>query len=238
MKKQGVSSRGWRLATGSSLTVLMIVSVGVLKGSAAGRVSEHADQGLTLTVRVYNYARVSAEDMATAERVATRIFQKTGVELSWVDCPLTRQEVQQNPACQSSHTPTEIILRIVPMFPQGLGLSPSAMGYALPTPPPHRGYLFSISYTRAQAQLQETQGLTLGQLLGHGIAHEIGHLLLGTNSHSPAGLMCAHWNANELVLAAYGQFNFSREQADSIRGDVRTRTKEQEFQQMAEVAAK
>jgi hypothetical protein len=178
---------------------------------------------LRVTVRVYNYARVSPADMATAERVAARIFQRTGVELSWVDCPRTREEALGNPACQSSHTPTEILLRVVAEFPEGLRLSPSSMGFALPTPSPQGGYLASISYARAQKQLPEATGLTLGQLLGHGIAHEIGHLLLGMESHSPSGLMGAHWKAQELMLAAYGQFNFSHSQAEAIRADVRDR---------------
>ena len=35
----------------------------------------------------------------------------------------------------------------------------------------------------------------VGILLGHVIAHEVGHLLLVTNKHSRRGLMTSHWDA-------------------------------------------
>ena len=230
-KDQGLGIRGWGIGVGYwRLLNLLLAMVAASPGLAGGETRQPDETDLRVTVRVYNYARVSPADMATAERVAARIFRQTGVELSWVDCPRTRQEAQQNPACQSSHTPTEILLRVVSEFPEGLRLPPSSMGFALGTLSPQGGYLAGISYARAQKQLPEATGLTLGQLLGHGIAHEIGHLLLGMESHSPSGLMGAHWKAQELMLAAYGQFNFSHSQAEAIRADVRARM------QMAEAA--
>ena len=36
--------------------------------------------------------------------------------------------------------------------------------------------------------------------LGHAMAHEVGHLLLGAHSHAPAGLMTAHWYPLETHL--------------------------------------
>jgi hypothetical protein len=78
--------------------------------------------------------------------------------------------------------------------------------------------------------------LTLGVLLGHGIAHEIGHLLLGTQRHSSSGLMQAHWDARELRLAVSGLLNFSARQAEAIRADVQARLRDQASQQDVEVA--
>ena len=52
---------------------------------------------------------------------------------------------------------------------------------------------------------------------GHAMAHEIGHLLKGSNSHSPQGLMSKHWYANELQAAAMGSLNFTAEDASLMR---------------------
>jgi hypothetical protein len=41
-------------------------------------------------------------------------------------------------------------------------------------------------------------GADVNEVLGRAIAHEIGHLLLGTSSHSAAGLMRAIWTDREL----------------------------------------
>ena len=60
----------------------------------------------------------------------------------------------------------------------------------------------------------------LDQLLGHAIAHEIGHLLLNSSAHSPAGIMRARWNTKDLLRAARGDLLFNALQAESMRGEV------------------
>ena len=57
-------------------------------------------------------------------------------------------------------------------------------------------------------QLHQSDGTDIASLLGHVAAHEIGHLLLGTNSHSGAGIMHAHWTAEELAKAKLGGLVF------------------------------
>jgi len=198
-----------------------------------------ASEKLHLTVRAYIYAPIPQHDLDTAERVASRIFQKVGVELSWVDCPMIRQTAPLSPACTAPHALTDIHLTFMPDRIEGAQMGNSAMGLALPTPPPNRGQLAWISYARARRLLPDPRDveLTLGELLGHGIAHEIGHLLLGTNSHSPSGLMSARWNQKELELAACGQLSFSIDQAVAIRGDVRARRAQLQAAELQQVAS-
>jgi hypothetical protein len=50
-------------------------------------------------------------------------------------------------------------------------------------------------------------------MLGHVISHEIGHLLLGTNSHSPSGIMRAQWDREQLSLAVAGLLTFTKSQS-------------------------
>ena len=57
-------------------------------------------------------------------------------------------------------------------------------------------------------------------ILGDVIAHELGHLLLGTNSHSPVGIMCANWDQDYLRLALRGRQLFSPEQSALMRAAV------------------
>jgi hypothetical protein len=51
------------------------------------------------------------------------------------------------------------------------------------------------------------------------MAHEIGHLLLGVNSHSRRGVMSAPWDSNKLRQAEIGQLGFVRQQAAAIRAE-------------------
>src|SRR6266566_4513303 len=50
-------------------------------------------------------------------------------------------------------------------------------------------------------------------ILGHVAAHEIGHLLLGSNSHSTGGIMRAHWNMEELARANKRLLLFTKSQS-------------------------
>jgi len=234
-------STGWKTnksrsrlkAAASGLVTLMGVFTVVIEGLAIHQVDGEETPRLEITVRVYTFAQVSAGDLASAERAASELFEKTGVTLSWVTCPQTAPRARENSYCQGPNAPKEIFLRVLPDFLEARYLPKSAMGYAVPITPPDRGYIAGIALERARKQLLYGRTLTLGQLLGLGMAHEIGHLLLGTNSHSPSGLMCAHWGALELRLAARGQLNFSAAQAKAIRADVQARISDQASRQQA-----
>jgi hypothetical protein len=60
--------------------------------------------------------------------------------------------------------------------------------------------------------------LSDAEILGHVIAHEVGHLLLGTNSHSAVGVMRARWDREELEQASRGSLRFTPAQAAMMRG--------------------
>jgi len=62
-----------------------------------------------------------------------------------------------------------------------------------------------------------------GRMLGYTIAHEVGHLLLGSDTHSPAGIMTARWNSKVLRSATRQTFSFTKEQAEQLRANVRAR---------------
>src|SRR5262249_6859977 len=72
-------------------------------------------------------------------------------------------------------------------------------------------YLTPLSRAKALEMVRE------GELLGYVVVHELGHLLLGKNSHSAEGLMRAKWELSELRQAARGKLSFSRSEAASMR---------------------
>jgi hypothetical protein len=54
------------------------------------------------------------------------------------------------------------------------------------------------------------------QLLGHVMAHEMGHLLLPYGAHSIAGLMRPAWDRSQVRAAAEGLLTFTPDQAALI----------------------
>ena len=53
-------------------------------------------------------------------------------------------------------------------------------------------------------------------ILGHVIAHGLGHLFLGPRSHSSEGLMGFPWAKKQLRMAAEGSLNFTAKQVEGI----------------------
>jgi len=65
------------------------------------------------------------------------------------------------------------------------------------------------------------------QVLGVAMAHEIGHLFLGPNSHSPVGIMRAGWKDKDLLEVSQARFTFTTDQSQRIQREVRYRQENQ-----------
>jgi hypothetical protein len=59
------------------------------------------------------------------------------------------------------------------------------------------GILMTVDPGRVEL-IAGQSGTDFGILLGRAIAHETGHLLLGTSRHTPSGLMRAVWSQKEI----------------------------------------
>ena len=79
-----------------------------------------------------------------------------------------------------------------------------------------RGINLWIFYPRIRAYSAEL-GMDASQLLGHVMAHEMGHLLLPYGAHSVAGLMRPDWDRSQVQAANRGLLTFMPDQAGLIR---------------------
>jgi len=77
------------------------------------------------------------------------------------------------------------------------------LGYALLDEKGTGYYAYAI-LDHIQA-LEQRLGLAL---MGDVFAHELGHLLLGSNAHSVSGIMSAHWHGTELRNISQGSMCF------------------------------
>lgn len=70
-------------------------------------------------------------------------------------------------------------------------------------------------------------------ILGHVMAHELGHLLLGAGSHSATGLMHVPWHKKELEMVAQGSLLFTSWEGEKMRQQVLSRLGDQRWAQAA-----
>jgi len=172
---------------------------------------------LKLTVRVYNYGQTPSSVLAEAEREASRILGEAGLKSAWLDCPIVPSaDIPQNP-CPEPIEAADVRLRILSV-PVRNSLHDTAYGFAIA---PALASVYSESVLRF-ARNDEGE-FEASIVLGCAIAHEIGHLLLGSNSHSVSGVMCAHWERKHIRQALMGAMLFSPAEAKLIQAEMRRR---------------
>jgi hypothetical protein len=168
-----------------------------------------------ITVSVHNDASISLRALLLAESEASRIFRQSGLELRWLNCSPPQLFKQNPPECATADFPRHLQLRIAK---HSLNLNKFAMGISYLSAD-GTGCYADLFYDRAQA-IRETSHISEATILGDGIAHELGHLLLGTNSHSPAGIMRARWQPADLASASKGTLLFSTLEIQKMRNKL------------------
>ena len=168
---------------------------------------------LRITIHVYNYSAVSTKALASAKDEGKQIFKHAGLSVTWIDVDLNgggRRNPQNSP---DSWDETHIVLRILN---QGRpGLVTDAAGEAL-----HLQRIANVFLDRV-ASLSEEGEISIGQFLGNVIAHEIGHLLLGPNSHGGLGIMAARWSKQDIWRMSGGGLRFTPREIQQMQAKVK-----------------
>jgi hypothetical protein len=148
-----------------------------------------------VNLQLRNEAPVPAHVLEQAQAEVARIFADAGLAVRW------------------TATEPRFTVAIVPqVLGYGSALSP-VMGVALRT----------ANRTTAQVFFRQVQDFAraydvdLGTILAHVIAHELGHLLLPTQAHSPTGLMQPTWDEALVRDVKRGSLTFTEAQAARIR---------------------
>lgn len=188
-------------------TVGMAVFVGLLGGHRLA-IAE-TSQPITIVLLFVNEADVPSNVLSQAQDEASRIYQGLGIRLVWTNPDTERGDYR-------------FTVKILPRTLTGKGIDGRAMGVA-PGTREARGTLAFAFYDRIR-EVTSTIGADLSLILGHVIAHEIGHLLLPYDSHARSGLMRGSWDARQAMRAATGALTFTPMEAALIRKRLQTFT--------------
>jgi len=175
-----------------------------------------------VSIRTYNYAAVATEPLSEARSEAEHIFKTAGISLEWIECRVPGSSA--GAACtEPLLVGRDLMLRLVDRTPSP-GERLVALGESMLDREQRGGVLMTIDVFPVRAVAEGTV-TAVSTLLGRAIAHEIGHLLLGSAEHPRLGLMRALWSHEELRGLKPAHWGFSSREAAQMRETLRQLTR-------------
>ncbi len=173
-------------------------------------------QGFRITVLVANRANVPAATLAKMQSETDWVLSKAGISTTWIDCPFSTETPEANSPCAGRLGGTRFLVRLTQDHISYHGsLAAGALGFSHVT---SDGGLYATVLVDVVNDLAcQQELLSRGQILGYAVAHEVGHLVMGLNSHSPHGLMRARWESTELRDMAEHHLLFSKREGERMR---------------------
>jgi hypothetical protein len=163
----------------------------------------------TLAVLIDNVAHVPTSTLTNAQGHAVNVFRQADVEIRWLECSFQEAERRDPPGCQLPVDVPTIVVKILPEAEARRWTLPaSILGFCLA-----RDVYLLLPGVQAAA---ENQCIPVSLVLGHALAHEIGHGLLGPG-HSSDGLMRSKLGATEWKRAARSHLLFTPCDAHRVR---------------------
>lgn len=159
----------------------------------------------TVTICFNGSPDIDYKIQALAQGYATRIYGSIGIKLHW---KTTCSEAEWNvPGTEAAPNLVTIGIAWAPKAPRTI--PPGARASARPFQA--TGERVSLYLDRIKPVLEQRE--LAGAILGHILAHEIGHVLMGHNAHTSHGLMKGLWNNVELAEMLRRPMQFSPEDA-------------------------
>ena len=184
-----------------------------------------ANGHLLLHVHLYDFANVPRQTLDRAMEETARILAPAGVQVLWhpgeADSPEGRTvDMTPRPVATDGSRDDRpfVVVRMVRGVPAAA--LPRALGFALPFA--QSGVHVTMFYDRIEeVALSVPPGVA--RILGNALAHELGHVLLGSGQHSQAGIMKAVWSKADYRHLAACPLEFLPREAVVLREEVSRR---------------
>jgi hypothetical protein len=182
---------------------------------AGGAIPTPATSRPRIAVRLYDSTRLDTPVRKAAVGRTAQLLGAAGLTLQFHDC--TPGVNMSRGACDASRSPDDLIIRFVRSRDGPSPATRHVLGFATIDGATRRGTMATV-FTDRVAALSSLARLSIDTLLGRTIAHEIGHLLLGTNEHGANGLMREVWTLDELAGGRNEHWTFTAAELARLRG--------------------
>jgi hypothetical protein len=194
----------------AAVAAAAVVSSGLVTGTGHAAAVVVND----LYVRIYDNTGVTPQQRARALARAGEILARVEIDTAWLECPAHGTGTWRS-ACDAPPAPGELVVRLVHASPQADRSYPRALGYSLVDIHSGEGTLATVFINRIEALAGKARA-DRSLVLGRAIAHEIGHLLLGSNAHGGSGLMREIWTFDEIRRDRAEDWQFTRTEREGL----------------------
>lgn len=167
---------------------------------------------LRLKVLLFDFVSLPEKTQQQVQEQVTKIYREAGVEMEWAPCSTGEGQTALYPSCTGFENATHILVRFRPHIRKGLK-SEAAAEAIIPA------RIINVFWDRVQYEANSLR-VPVPEVLAYVIAHEIGHLLLGPNSHTLAGIMAAKWRSRDLINISQGGLRFTLQECGRINEEV------------------
>ena len=206
-------------------TLVFLIALVATAGASSTTAAVVDLDGASVIVRTYDSAPLSPADRLAALAAATAILSAAGLDVEWRACEGSFVRSADDP-CVAPLGISELALRLVTLPPSPHRKGVVALGDSHVDTQARGGSLATIYVDRVTGVAQMCR-VDVRMLLGRTIAHEIGHLLLGTRNHADTGLMRAVWSADVLQRSRAADWLFTPREGSLMRDAIRTRAAQQ-----------
>ena len=172
-----------------------------------------------LVVRLYGDPPLSPYESQSALEEAKAILAHAGFAPEWITCAAG---VTTPHRCTLPLSGAELAVRFATPPPHAHTVGSLPLGYSLVDAETQSGALATVYLDRIK-WLARASTAHIATLLGRAIAHELGHLLLGTPQHGRFGVMRAIWSTQMVRNSGPGDWRFSVREAKQMRAAARSR---------------
>ena len=148
------------------------------------------------------------------------LFADSGIRAVWMNCATRgHRRADVSPRCDQPVDGGEMILRIEPAGQTDRSENVS-MGFSLVNSNHVQASVMATVFADRVRDIARAAGIDQRVLLGLAIAHEIGHLLLSTNTHAATGLMRARWSQADLRRTKPSDWRFIDRDARAMQDEL------------------
>jgi hypothetical protein len=158
-----------------------------------------------MPVRIYDVTGQSDDQRQVAHDTASAVLVTAGVRIVWTLCTPAGEI-----GCNVPRRNNELAVRVLATSSAWDRRAGVSMGESIIDRRSKSG-VFATVYADRVSYMASRAAINPAVLLGRAIAHELGHLQLGSG-HSSAGIMRRSWTLNELRCSRPGDWQFTTEQ--------------------------